>query len=54
MQEDNVWYYQCIGSPVASIAAAISSEATGKPVRIMQETSSRGDKRRKIVLEVMD
>ena len=54
MQDNNIWYYQCIGSPVASIAAAITSEALGKPVRVQQETGSKGDKRQKIVLEVLD
>jgi hypothetical protein len=54
MQDDNIWYYQCIGSPVASIAAAMTSEALGKPVRVAQETSPKGGKRHKIVLEVLD
>ena len=54
MQDDNVWYYQCIGSPVASIAAAITSEALGKPVQIKEENSSKKDKRQRIVLEVLD
>lgn len=54
MHEDNAWYYQCIGSPVASIAAAITSEALGKPVQIKEEKSSKGDTRQRIVLEVKD
>ena len=33
----NTWYYQCMGSPIASIIAAISSEALGKPIRISEE-----------------
>ncbi len=39
---EDVWYYRCLGSPVASIAAAVSSEALGKPVRIKEEDYSKG------------
>ena len=49
---EDVWYYRCIGSPVASIAAAISTEAVGRPVRIAEENADRGKSR--IVLEVLD
>lgn len=38
MSGDNIWYYQCLGSPLASIVAAVSSEALGKPVRIAEES----------------
>jgi hypothetical protein len=48
--EDNL-YYRCLGSPVASIAAAISSEALDKPVRIKEESHYKGTS--KIVLEVL-
>lgn len=34
---EDTWYYQCMGSPIASIIAAVSSEALGKPVRIFEE-----------------
>jgi hypothetical protein len=48
---EDVWYYRCMGSPIASITAAISTEALGKPVRITEENSSKGKNR--IILEVM-
>lgn len=48
---EDIWYYHCLGSPVASIVAAISSEALGKPVRIKDESYSQGKSR--IVLEVL-
>lgn len=48
---EDIWYYRCLGSPIASIAAAISSEALGKPVRIGEESYNKGKNR--IVLEVL-
>lgn len=51
MGYEEIWYYQCLGSPVASIAAAISSEALGKPVRIIEESYNKGED--KITLEVL-
>ncbi|MDP3879522.1 MAG: hypothetical protein Q8Q07_04345 [Dehalococcoidales bacterium] len=48
---EDIWYYRCLGSPIASIAAAISSEALGKPVRIEEESNSKGKSR--IILEVL-
>jgi hypothetical protein len=48
---EGIWYYHCLGSPVASIVAAISSEALGKPIRIQEESYHRGKSR--IVLEVL-
>ena len=48
---EDVWYYRCLGSPIASIVAAICSEALGKPVRIKEESFSRGESR--ITLEVL-
>ncbi len=48
---ENVWFYRCLGSPIASIVAAISSEALGKPVRIKEENYSKGKSR--IILEVL-
>jgi hypothetical protein len=39
---EDIWYYQCLGSPLASVAAAISSEALEKPVRIIEETRIKG------------
>jgi hypothetical protein len=51
MHYENIWYYDCLGSPIASIVAAISSEALEKPVRINEENYSRG--RSRITLEVL-
>ncbi len=48
---EDIWYYRCLGSPIASIVAAISSEALGKPVRIREESYSQG--KTSIVLEVL-
>ncbi len=48
---EDIWYYRCLGSPIASIVAAISSEALGKPIRIKEESYSKGKSR--IILEVL-
>jgi hypothetical protein len=48
---EDVWYYRCLGSPIASIVAAISSEAFGKPVRIREESYTNG--KNTILLEVL-
>ena len=48
---EDIWYYRCLGSPIASIVAAISSEALEKPIRIREESYSKGTS--KIVLEVL-
>lgn len=37
MHYEDIWFYQCLGSPVASIIAAICSEALEKPVKIKEE-----------------
>jgi len=48
---EDIWYYRCLGSPLASIVAAISSEALEKPIRIKEEDYSKGKSR--IILEVL-
>jgi hypothetical protein len=48
---EGIWYYRYLGSPIASIIAAISSEALGKPVTIQDESYHRGKSR--IVIEVL-
>ncbi len=48
---EDIWYYRCLGSPIASIVAAISSEALGKPIRIREESYNKGKSR--ITLEVL-
>lgn len=39
---ENVWYYRCLGSPIASIVASIASDGLGKPVRITEESYQKG------------
>lgn len=34
---ENIWYYRSLGSPIASMAAAVICEALGKPVRVKNE-----------------
>ncbi len=48
---EDIWFYRCLGSPLASIIAAISSEALEKPVRILEEKQERGKSR--VVIEVL-
>jgi hypothetical protein len=48
---EDIWYYRCLGSPIASIVAAISSEALQKPVRIREESNRQG--KSQIILEVL-
>lgn len=48
---EDIWYYQCLGSPMASIVAALSCEALGKPVRLREESFSKG--KSSIALEVL-
>ena len=48
---EDIWYYRCLGSPIASIVAAISSEALQKPVRIKEERHNKEKSR--IILEVL-
>ena len=42
---ENNWYNRCLGSPLASVAAAVASEALTKPVRIKEEVSLHGKTR---------
>jgi hypothetical protein len=48
---EDVWYYRCLGSPIASIVATIACEALDKPIRIVDESFERGKSH--IVLEVL-
>jgi hypothetical protein len=48
---ENVWYYRCLGSPIASIVASIASDGIGKPVRIAEENYQKG--KSIILLEVL-
>jgi hypothetical protein len=48
---EDVWYYRCLGSPLASIVATIACEALGKTVRVVEESYKRGKSH--ILLEVL-
>lgn len=39
---ENVWFYRCLGSPLASIVATVTAEAMGKPVVVKSERMARG------------
>ena len=49
---ENIPYYRCIGSPIASIVASIVSDGLGKPIRIKEEGYQKGIST--IQLEVLD
>jgi hypothetical protein len=49
---ENIRYYSCIGSPIASIVATIASDGLGKPIRIKEESYQKGVST--ILLEVID
>ena len=51
LKYEDIWYYRCLGSPLASIAAAVSCEALDKPVRVDSEDYKGG--RGRIELEVL-
>lgn len=51
MHYEDIWFYQCLGSPLASIIAAISSEALEKPVRIIEEKHEK--RKSKVIIEVL-
>jgi hypothetical protein len=48
---ENILYYRCLGSPIASIAASIICEALEKPVRIQEDNVKKG--KSAITLEVL-
>jgi len=41
MEYKSIRSYECLGSPLASIAAALAAEAFDKPIAIENETHSR-------------
>jgi hypothetical protein len=51
MSFENNWYYKCLGSPIASITAAVVAEALKKPLRIMEETYQKNEGI--VVLEIL-
>jgi hypothetical protein len=48
---EDVWYHRCLGSPIASIMAAVASEALGRPIRIREDAFKKG--KGHVVLEVL-
>lgn len=48
---EDIAYYRCLGSPIASIVANITCESMEKPVRIVDESYQRGENH--ILLEVL-
>lgn len=40
LKYENIWYYRCLGSPVASVVATVVSQALAQPVRIKSETET--------------
>lgn len=48
---DNIWFYRSLGSPLASIAATVASEAFDKPVMVSRD--EQRNKRSVIELEVL-
>lgn len=48
----NIWFYRCLGSPLASIVASVASQALLKPVRITNEEETK--KGLKVELEIME
>lgn len=42
LEYKNIRLYECLGSPLASIAAALVAEALGKPIRVEQEGFAKG------------
>jgi hypothetical protein len=48
---EDTWYCHCIGSPIASIIASISSEALGRPIKIYEENYEKQSST--ITLEVL-
>ena len=38
----NIWFYQCLGSPLASIVASLACEALDKPLTIEREAHEKG------------
>ena len=51
MSFENNWYYKCLGSPIASITAAVVAEALKKPLRITEETYQKNEGI--VVLEIL-
>jgi hypothetical protein len=51
MSYENNWYSKCLGSPIASISAAVVAEALKQPLRITEETYQKTESL--VVLEIL-
>ena len=51
MSYENNWYSKCLGSPIASISAAVVAEALKKPLRITEEMYQKTEG--VVVLEIL-
>ena len=52
MSYENNLYYKCLGSPIASITAAVAAEALKKPLRIVEEKYQKNEGL--VVLEILN
>jgi hypothetical protein len=51
LKYENIWYYRCLGSPIASVVATVACQALACPVRIASETET--GKGARIEIEVL-
>ena len=51
LKYENIWFYRCLGSPMASIAATVASQALARSVRVSSEENTK--KGTKIEIEVL-
>lgn len=51
LKYDNIWFYRCLGSPLASIAATVVSQAMDRAVRVASEQETK--KRVRIEIEML-
>jgi len=51
LKYENIWFYRCLGSPMASIAATVASQALARPVRVGSEEETK--KGTRIEIEVL-
>ncbi|MDO8716290.1 MAG: hypothetical protein Q7J73_05730 [Dehalococcoidales bacterium] len=52
LKYENIWYYRCLGSPLASVVATVASQALAQAVRIKSETET-GKNNTRIELEIL-
>ncbi|MDP6510584.1 MAG: hypothetical protein QGH23_05170 [Dehalococcoidia bacterium] len=51
LKYENIWFYRCLGSPLATIAATVVSQALNQPVRVGNEEETKRGAR--IEIEVL-